>query len=55
MAFMTYAAYDFAADARGYTWGLVGEYFHDNWALRFGHIASPINPNQLPIDRRIFT
>lgn len=55
MAFMTYAAYDFAADARGYTWGLVGEYFHDNWTIRFGHIASPINPNQLPIDSRILT
>jgi len=55
MAFLTYAAYDFAADARGYTWGLVGEYFHDDWAIRFGHIATPIDPNQLPIDTRIFT
>ena len=55
MGFMTYAAYDFAADARGYTWGLVSEYFHDDWAIRFGHVATPINPNQLPIDTNIFT
>lgn len=54
MAFLTYAAYDFGADARGYTWGLVAEYFHDDWALRFGHIAVPENPNQLPINTNIF-
>ena len=54
MAFLTYAAYDFAADARGYTWGLVGEYFHDRWAIRFGHAATPVDPNQLPTDTRIF-
>jgi len=54
MAFLSYAAYDFAADARGYTWGLVAEYIHDDWSLRFGHTAAPDNPNQLPIDTRIF-
>ncbi|MEO8767346.1 MAG: carbohydrate porin [Nitrosospira sp.] len=55
MAFMTYAAFDFAADARGYTWGMVSEYFHDDWAVRFGHVAASIDPNQLAIDSRIFT
>lgn len=55
MAFMTYAAFDFAADARGYTWGMVSEYFHDDWAVRFGHVATSIDPNQLAIDSRIFT
>lgn len=55
MGFMTYAAFDFAADAKGYTWGAVGEYIHDNWAVRFGHAAVPIDPNQLAIDTRIFT
>ena len=54
MAFMTHAAYDFAADARGYTWGAVAEYFYDDWTLRFGHIAAPKEPNQLPIDFHIF-
>lgn len=52
MAFMTHAAYDFAADARGYTVGAVAEYFHDDWAVRFGHIAAPKDPNQLPLDFR---
>ncbi len=55
MAFMTYAAFDFAADARGYTWGMVSEYFHDDWTVRFGHVAASIDPNQLAIDSRIFT
>ncbi len=54
MAFMTYAAYDFAADARGYTWGAVAEYYHDDWTIRFAHLAAPKDPNQLPIDWRIF-
>lgn len=54
MAFLSYAAYDFAADARGYTWGLVAEYIHDDWSLRFAHAAVPEDPNQLPIDTRIF-
>jgi len=55
MAFLTYAAYDFAADARGYTIGLVAEYYHDDWALRFGHILPPADPNQLPLSFKPFT
>ncbi len=47
MAFLTNAAYDFAADARGYTTGLVGEFYFDNWAFRFARIAGPKNPNDL--------
>ncbi len=50
MAFLTYAAYDFAADARGYTWGVVGELDYDDWAFKFGHILTPRNPNQLALD-----
>jgi hypothetical protein len=50
MAFLTYAAYDFAADARGYTWGLVGELDYDDWSYKFGHILAPINPNQLALN-----
>lgn len=46
MAFMTNAAFDFAAVTRGYTWGLVSEYFHDDWAIRFSHVATPTYPNQ---------
>jgi len=47
--FMTYAAYDFAADARGYSWGLVGEYYFDEWAVRYGRFIVPRDPNQLPL------
>jgi hypothetical protein len=54
MAFMTHAAYDFAADARGYSWGAVVEAYFDDWALRFGHLTPPINPNQLEVDFRLF-
>jgi hypothetical protein len=50
MAFLTNAAYDFAADARGYTTGLVGEFYFDDWAFRFGHIAGPKNPNDLQLN-----
>ncbi len=54
MAFMTHAAYDFGADARGYTTGLVAEYYLDQWAFRFGHIAGPREPNQLTKEYDIF-
>ena len=50
MAFLTYAAYDFGADARGYTWGVVGELDYDDWTLKFGHILVPRNPNQLALN-----
>jgi hypothetical protein len=53
MAFLTYAAYDFAADARGYTWGGMAEFYWDDWALRIGRFAPPKAPNQLPIDFHI--
>ena len=49
MSFMTYAAWDFASDARGYSWGGAAEFYFDDWALRFARISPPENPNQLPI------
>ena len=51
---MTYGAYDYAADARGYSWGLTLEYFHDDWKLRAGRFIQPKEPNQLALDPRIF-
>jgi high affinity Mn2+ porin len=53
MNFLTYAAFDFAADARGYTWGLAGEFYYDQWAFRFGRFIGPKDPNQLPLDPHI--
>jgi hypothetical protein len=45
MAFLTYAAYDFVADARGYSWGAMAEIDYDDWALRIGRLAPPLLPN----------
>jgi high affinity Mn2+ porin len=54
LAFLTYTAYDFASDARGYSWGAVTELYWDDWAVRYGRITPPKDPNQLPIDFRLF-
>ncbi len=53
MNFLTYAAFDFAADARGYSWGIAGEYYHDDWAFRAGRFLGPLHPNQLKLDYSI--
>ncbi len=44
MAFLTYAAYDFAADARGYTWGGMAELYLDDWAVRIAPRCRPSTP-----------
>ncbi|MDY0747305.1 carbohydrate porin [Paucibacter sp. R3-3] len=54
-ALMTHAAYDYAADSRGYTQGLAAEYIVGNWALRAGRFAVPKEPNQLQLDHHLFT
>lgn len=51
---MTYGAYDYAADARGYSWGVALEYFADTWAIRTGRFIQPREPNQLALDPQIF-
>jgi high affinity Mn2+ porin len=53
MAFLTYAAYDFAADARGYAWGGLAELDYDDWTLRVARMTPPKEPNQLPLDFRL--
>jgi hypothetical protein len=35
------AGYDFAADPRGYTWGVIVEYQCKKWGLRFGEALMP--------------
>jgi hypothetical protein len=47
---MTHASWDFAADARGYSWGGTAELYWEDWALRIGRMAPPKHPNVLPID-----
>jgi carbohydrate-selective porin OprB len=52
-AFLTHGAYDFAADARGYSWGAALEYYRDDWAFRAGRFMQPAQSNGLALDRRI--
>ena len=51
---MTHGAYDYAADARGYSWGAALEYDMDNWAVRIGRFIQPKEPNLLKLDPNIF-
>jgi high affinity Mn2+ porin len=53
MVFLTYSAFDFASDARGYSYGGVGELYWDDWAFRFVRGTPPQQPNQLALDFRI--
>jgi len=50
---MSMGAYDFAADARGYSSGVALEWFHDDWALRAGRFALPREPNQQALDPKL--
>lgn len=52
-AMMTYG-FDYAADARGYSWGAVLEWYHDDWALRLGRFLQPKEANGQPLDTRFF-
>ncbi len=49
-ALMTHAAYDYPADARGYTYGLALEFDDGPWSLRAGRFAEPKAPNGLALD-----
>ncbi len=54
MAFMTYASWDFPADARGYTYGATAELYWDDWTLRVAHVMPPEDPNAPSIDFRFW-
>jgi high affinity Mn2+ porin len=43
-------AFDYAADTRGYTYGLVTEFFDGNWAFRFGEMLMPTVANGITLD-----
>jgi hypothetical protein len=53
-ALVAHGAWDFAADARGYTWGAALEYYDGDWAVRVGRFMLPAESNGLPLDRHIF-
>lgn len=50
---MAAGAYDFAANARGYTYGVVGEYFDDGWTVRLARLAMPKTPNGMSLDYQL--
>lgn len=43
-------AYDYAADTRGYTYGLLAEYYDKGWAFRFGEMLMPTVANGIKLD-----
>lgn len=49
-AFVTHGAWDFPADARGYTRALLAEWRTPEWAVRFGRAAQPLESNGLDLD-----
>lgn len=51
---MTYLAYDYAADARGYNWGLAGEWYRGNWVIRAARMLAPKTPNGRDLNWQIF-
>lgn len=46
-------AWDYAADTRGYTWGLYGEYNRPSWAIRVASVLEPRQANQLTLETRV--
>ena len=50
---LTYGAWDFPADARGYTRGIAGEYITPRYSLRAGRFAMPKESNGLALDGRL--
>jgi hypothetical protein len=46
-------AFDYAADTRGYTYGLVAEYYSPQWAARFGEMLMPTVANGITLDWNI--
>jgi hypothetical protein len=50
-ASLTYGAWDYPADARGYTWGAALEYISPSWSLRGGRFLMPEESNGLKLDR----
>ncbi len=53
-ALLTHGAYDFAADARGYSWGGAVEYYDGDWVFRAGRFLQPRESNGLPLDWHFF-
>jgi hypothetical protein len=46
----TYTAFDYAADARGFGWGVAAEWYRGDWAYRVARMTGPRKPNELQVD-----
>jgi hypothetical protein len=53
-ALLAHGAWDFAADARGYSWGAALEVIDGAWTVRGGRFLLPAESNGLALDKRIF-
>lgn len=42
--------YDYAADTRGYTWGVIAEYQSPKWGVRFGEMLMPKVANGIDLE-----
>ena len=49
-ALMDYGAWDYAADTRGYSWGLYLEFNEPKWTIRFASVMVPLKANQMEMD-----
>ena len=52
-SFMTHGAWDYPADARGYTTGAMLEYRTPAWSIRGGRSMQPKESNGLPLDHNL--
>ncbi|GAC1532848.1 MAG: hypothetical protein NVS2B4_13000 [Ramlibacter sp.] len=52
-AFLTHGAWDYPADARGYTSGAMAEYTQPAWAMRIGRFMQPRQSNGLQLDHNL--
>ncbi|HET7362509.1 MAG TPA: carbohydrate porin [Burkholderiales bacterium] len=54
-SFLTYGAFDYAADLRGYSLGAALEYYRGPWALRAARFEQPKVPNSMALDHHVFS
>lgn len=50
---MASAAYDYAADARGFGWGVAGEWYRGDWTVRAARMTGPMLPNGQSVDFKL--
>jgi len=50
---MDFGAWDYAADTKGYSWGIYLEYNRKNWTMRFASVLEPAMANQMNLDMNV--